>query len=336
MPFKEYAFDLMGLGVTAGLTYSIYHLLRAGREVVLELKGTPELEINTSLVRQVAESTNGLIACVRGTVKASDIALKSVAQPEVTGVIRRLTIQEHLVAEVMGIWMNDKMMVDSSTSSVPFMLMEKGIGIQITEPGKLDDVDLTVVNEKFDAARISFTDHLWGWMKGIRPTGTQQTEEMLIEGTSALGIGRLVLRNESLHLEPSDAIPFMITTKDKKSVIENLEAPISYLRLLGIVTACGVVFFTYRLVSRWYFQWRKDSRRRAEERVLEEARAHREAHGHDLPESLMCVVCCGVRDVLLMPCQHVCVCSECALKLEPRVCPVCRTDIERIQPVFYS
>lgn len=92
----------------------------------------------------------------------------------------------------------------------------------------------------------------------------------------------------------------------------------------------------FSLVSRWYFHWRKDARRRAEERLLDEARAQREAHGHDLPESLMCVVCCGVRDVLLLPCRHVCVCSECALKLEPRVCPVCRTDIERIQPVFYS
>lgn len=90
------------------------------------------------------------------------------------------------------------------------------------------------------------------------------------------------------------------------------------------------------ILKRWYRSWRKDIRRREEQRVLDDARTRREAQGNDLPESLMCVVCCGLRDVLLVPCRHVCVCSECALKLNPRVCPVCRTDIERIQPVFYS
>lgn len=97
----------------------------------------------------------------------------------------------------------------------------------------------------------------------------------------------------------------------------------------SIISLCSIL-------KRWYRSWRKDIRRRDEQRVLDEARARREAQGNDLPESLMCVVCCGLRDVLLVPCRHVCVCSECALKLNPRVCPVCRTEIERIQPVFYS
>lgn len=71
---------------------------------LIPFQETPELKIGTNLIGQVAENESGLIACVRGTVKASDVALKSVAQPEVTGVVRRVTIQEHLVAEVMGIW----------------------------------------------------------------------------------------------------------------------------------------------------------------------------------------------------------------------------------------
>ncbi|XP_045595411.1 mitochondrial E3 ubiquitin protein ligase 1 [Procambarus clarkii] len=336
MPFKDYVLDLVGVGVSAGLTYTFYHLVRAGKEVVSHLKDAPDLEINSNLIGQVAESGGSLIACVRGVVKASDNALKGVARPEVTGVIWRHTIQEHLVAQVMGLWMNDKLTVDSSMSSVPFMLMNKGIGVQIADPQKLDDVTLTVVSEKFDAATNSLADHVWGWMKGVRSTGTQQTEEMLVEGTSVLGIGQLLLKNDSLHLEHADIVPYLITTKSKMSVIEDLEAPIPYIRILGLMTAFGVITFSYRVVSRWYIQWRKDVRRRAEERILEDARARREAQGNDLPESLMCVVCCDLRDVLLMPCRHVCVCSECARKLNPRACPVCRTDIESIQPVFYS
>lgn len=90
-----------------------------------------------------------------------------------------------------------------------------------------------------------------------------------------------------------------------------------------------------RIIKRWWTRWRKARRRRTEVQEIEAARLHREANERDLPESLMCVVCCGLRDVLLLPCQHVCVCGECSLRLDPRKCPVCRTPIERIQPIFY-
>nr|XP_053641043.1 mitochondrial E3 ubiquitin protein ligase 1-like [Cherax quadricarinatus] len=336
MSFKDFTMDLLGLGISTGFTYLFCRFVRAGQDVVRHLKETPELEINSSLIGRVTESGGSMIACVRGVVKASDIALRCNARPEVTGVIWRHTIQEHLVEQVMGLWMNDKLTVDLSTSHIPFVLMGKGIGVQITNPKKLDYVALTVVSEKFESASNSLADHIWGWLKGVRSTGTQHIEEMLVEGTRALGIGQLMLRNEGLHLDPANVIPYMITTKDKKGVIEDLEAPIPYIKVLSLVTACGVAFFSYRLVSRLYTKWRKDRRRRAEERVLEEARVRREAQGNDLPESLMCVICCGIRDVLLVPCYHVCVCSECAQKLEPRACPVCRADIESIQPVFYA
>ncbi|XP_027228951.1 mitochondrial E3 ubiquitin protein ligase 1 [Penaeus vannamei] len=336
MPIKDYFGDMVGLGISAGLAYSFYTFAKAGREMVHNLKNVPELEINANLVSKLSESGGGVLACVRGVVKASDVAIRCVARPEVAGVIWRHTIQEHLVAQVMGFWMNDKRTVDSSTSSVPFMLMDKGIGVQISDPAKLEDVDLILVSDKFGVANNSLADHLWGWMKGIRSTGTQQTEEMLVEGTQAMGIGQLTLKNEAIYLDHSPLVPYMVTTRSKQAIVEELDGPVPYLRVLSVITACGVAFYSYRILKRWYRSWRKDIRRRDEQRVLDEARARREAQGNDLPESLMCVVCCGLRDVLLVPCRHVCVCSECALKLNPRVCPVCRTEIERIQPVFYS
>ncbi|KAK7014428.1 hypothetical protein SK128_009954 [Halocaridina rubra] len=336
MPWKDYITDVIGLSVSAGLSYTLYTFVRAGKEVADHLKITPEVTIDTDLISLVSENGGSMLACVQGMVQATDGSIKSLARPEVTGVLWRHTIREHLVAQVMGIWMNDKRTIDSTLNTVPFMLMQNGIGVQIADPGKLDGVDLSVVSDKFDAASNSLTDHLWGWMKGVRITGTQQTEEMLVEGTRMLGIGKLVLRSKSIYLEYTKNIPYIMTTRDKKTVIEDIEAPIPFLRFFSLLAAVGAAVCTYRIAKRWYKKWRKDIKRRAEERVLEEARARREAQNNDLPESLMCVICCDLRDVLLMPCKHVCVCSDCALKLSPRVCPVCRTEIETIQPVFYS
>jgi hypothetical protein len=48
-------------------------------------------------------------------------------------------------------------------------------------------------------------------------------------------------------------------------------------------------------------------------------------------ERRLCVVCQDrERAVMLQPCNHVCVCAECAAELPaPRLCPVCRAGVER-------
>lgn len=342
MVFRDYAVDLIGVGVSAGLSFTFYYLYKTGREIVHHLKDAVELDVDPGLIRAVQGSGGALNACVRGTVKACEAPIHSLARPKTCGVFWRHTIKEHLTSQVMGFWLNDSLPVSTSTNSVPFMLMRKGVGVQITDPGMLEAVDMTIVSEKFDAANTSFLDHVWGWMKGVRTTGTQHTEEMLLEGTSVLGIGRLVLGAEGLCLDPSETVPYMITTRTKKSLLEDLQAPLPYFRALGVVTALGGAYCVFRMAGHLIEVWRQRRRRKRELRLLEEARARQGGAGitigeTDLPESLMCVVCCGLRDVLLLPCRHMCVCGSCAFRLpEPRACPVCRTEVESVQPVFYS
>jgi len=45
------------------------------------------------------------------------------------------------------------------------------------------------------------------------------------------------------------------------------------------------------------------------------------------PLSLFCTLCkVNVRNILLLPCGHVCICDSCALTLEAtQTCPSCRT-----------
>ena len=58
-------------------------------------------------------------------------------------------------------------------------------------------------------------------------------------------------------------------------------------------------------------------------------------------EDALRVVNCSIclvkqRDAVLMPCMHVPCCQRCASRLDPFVCPVCRTPIQASQQIFLS
>lgn len=247
MPLREHVGDLLGVGVSAGLTLTFYYLYRSGREVVHYLKDAAEVDIEPKLIDVVQSSGGAVEGCVRGAVKACGTPLHSLGRPEICGVYWRHSIKEHLTSQVMGFWLNDSQPVSTSTNNVPFMLMRKGVGVQVMEPDLLESVDLSVVSEKFESANNSFLDHLWGWMKGVRTTGTQHTEEMLLEGTSVLGVGRVVLGGEGLCLHPSNTLPYIITTRTKECLIEDLQAPLPYYQLLGVLAALGGAYFIFRI-----------------------------------------------------------------------------------------
>ncbi|CAL4075630.1 unnamed protein product, partial [Meganyctiphanes norvegica] len=261
MPFKDYLGELTGLGINAGVTFTLYHVIRIGEEVLHNLKNTEEIEVNSNLVTELIERGGSAVSCVKGIVRADGTVIKSVVRPEVTGVVWKKTIKEHLVAQVMGFWTNDQRTVDEVTSNVPFLIMNKGIGVKVNDPAKLDMADLTVVSEKFEPATNSLADHVWGWMKGVRPTGTQQTEEMLVEGTRVLGVGRLVLREQEIHLEHTDLVPYVVTTSDMKTLIENHESPLPWLRFLAFLTSCGAAYYAYRVITN-FERWRGEAKGR--------------------------------------------------------------------------
>jgi predicted amidophosphoribosyltransferase len=52
-----------------------------------------------------------------------------------------------------------------------------------------------------------------------------------------------------------------------------------------------------------------------------------------------CTVCLeNPREVVLTGCGHVCLCSDCADRIREgdNRCPVCRRDIDQIQPAYIS
>jgi len=50
-----------------------------------------------------------------------------------------------------------------------------------------------------------------------------------------------------------------------------------------------------------------------------------------------CIVCFErAKDTLLQPCNHICCCSQCAAKLSPNICPVCRSAIDSKVKIFFT
>lgn len=100
---------------------------------------------------------------------------------------------------------------------------------------------------------------------------------------------------------------------------------------------CGVLLAG--LMLRRYV---RDRRRKKEEenlkKELEMSRRERRREMRDpnLPENLVCVVCKqNPREIILLPCGHVCLCEDCVMGIQ-EACPVCRRLIEKKSVAYIS
>lgn len=54
-------------------------------------------------------------------------------------------------------------------------------------------------------------------------------------------------------------------------------------------------------------------------------------------EELLCVVCLtNEREIILLPCGHVCICKTCSGSMQTKLCPICRKTIESRKVAFIS
>jgi len=164
---------------------------------------------------------------------------------------------------------------------------------------------------------------------------------MLAVGTPVLGIGKLMMEGGKRIIlsRPDDSRRHIITTSSRSELIRSLRSDARVVRivcwLFGITGGVFLAYIVYRNVSRARYVAR--TRQQMDELRLRRrvAAAQDAAAGETM---VTCVVCCSQpRDVLLLECGHLCVCSECALALpSPRYCPVCRQVVDRIVPTYVS
>lgn len=106
-------------------------------------------------------------------------------------------------------------------------------------------------------------------------------------------------------------------------------------RTILIVTGGLAVLLGGMLASRLWAELKRRRELAEMKRMLKERRrAVEETNQDDQPESLLCLVCQdGVREVILLPCGHFCLCEQCSERIST-TCPVCRRIIVSKAAVF--
>ena len=240
-------------------------------------------------------------------------------------------------------------MIRDATNITPFQLValrckdseNLAKPVKVCEPLAAEYLldDLKVTYDKFLPSQSTVVEKGVDRLFGDVSKGFQETEKMLGVGVHLLGMGRVVAESDGRIriTPPSDGQRYILTTLTKSEAVKVLRSRATVLKVFcGIFAAVGagmLGYYAYRLIQKW-------KRDRDMRLAMEEFRRTRisisEDDGYQGNEDENCVICMTAkRAVVLLNCGHICLCANCAKDLpEPKVCPVCRSSIERVQAVY--
>jgi len=290
--------------------------------------------------------------CVRGRVEPVDNSKLLQSNDKLsTGVIHRVVTKE--IATVRNgsrFWVEEERVVKNVQHEVPWRLRPEETrskqSVQISDGLSADHLDMTVVRDEFTPAPLSFSAWLGGWVAGQQLKGTQEVEEIIMEGSLVTAVGELVVNSDgTMYIRsPSSCnqrFPFFLSNmpfNDLLSTYENLVSVCKWSILLfgGVGAVICYLMIRNRLRQRY-------NRRRttSEDDILRQLQQSRLPPDEN-PQGdwQRCVVCLtNNREVIVLPCGHVCLCADCMILInqqEQRNCPVCRQQIVNIARAFVS
>jgi len=241
----------------------------------------------------------------------------------------------------------------ASFQHVPFALVKS----DDDSKHKIEVLDANIashIQDELDITHDVFTPHTRGSLfqagldrlVGDVTKGIQETEKMLLTGTSLLGVGRVVLEQGEMKLSAPEESnhPFILTKMRMNELVRHYQSSSKTFKILAITF--GVVGCALLIGLVWRNLKIKLLERRARQEFEEIRRVVRERprvnnngdNQEDRPDSEVCVVClANDRQVITLNCGHISMCADCAEALPlPKLCPVCRAPIERFMPVYYA
>ncbi|XP_011170586.1 mitochondrial E3 ubiquitin protein ligase 1 [Solenopsis invicta] len=306
------------------------------KNAIKAIKNVELHDIGTDLESLLDKSSNNKVdyIAIRGIVKPLRESLQSINKKDVTGVIQKLSVREHVVARTSaGYWSDQKRTIQQVYHTVPFVLRNKWYSVEITDPLSADILDLDIISDNFQPSAPTITDHVWGFFTGVRQRGIQSTEKMLREDSIITAIGELSKsESESNYLTlqpPLNGSPFYITSMSITSLIRKLDDRKKIYRIFCLMSGTIGLVLGGIMVRRY---WKNKQEQRLADQLrqsLEISRQERRqrVRDRDLREDQICVVCnTNAREIILLPCGHVCICEDCSVSINNN-CPICRTQI---------
>ncbi|XP_030385095.1 mitochondrial E3 ubiquitin protein ligase 1 [Scaptodrosophila lebanonensis] len=311
------------------------------KRTAVVLKSAPQYNIDAELKTIVEKQRDKKIpyAVIRGTVTPIGVPLRSALVPSVSGVLQVVKLNEHRITRgFAGFWTEHHKLIHESANDMPFELRNQDYAVEIVDALSAAVLDTDVVYDNYEPSSLSFFDHVFGFFTGVRQKGLQTTEQVLRDGSFITAIGELEVDGQSLRMQPSKTGPLFLTTATKSTLIKRFEDAKSSL-LFKIVVCSTVSVIIMGLIARKLYRKKKQLREEAKIRNrLDTERRERRARNrpHVLSQDQLCVVCStNPKEIILLPCGHVCLCEDCATKIEV-TCPVCRAKIESKAAAFIA
>lgn len=337
MDFVQEAIFLGVDVLVLGLCFREYYHFK---KISKALKEAPQLAIDESLTGKLKCSDNKIrYGVIRGTVTPIGTPLKSVMSPSVTGVLQIMKLNEHRVARgFAGFWAEQRKLIHISTNEVPFSLSSGKFAVEVVDGLSAEVLDMDTVYDNYEPSSLSLFDHIFGFFSGVRQKGMQTTEEVLRDGSFITAVGEIELDGSTIRMQPSPVAPMFLTTATKNTLLKRFEEAKS--SMLFKVVVCGTIsavlvgLIAKKIYKRKKIEW--DERRLRDK--LEKSRAQRRAKARQqvFNDEQRCVVCVdNPKEVICLPCGHVCLCENCAEKIKLN-CPVCRSKIESKAAAFIT
>ncbi|XP_046395415.1 mitochondrial E3 ubiquitin protein ligase 1-like isoform X1 [Ischnura elegans] len=151
-----------------------------------------------------------------------------------------------------------------------------------------------------------------------------------------------------LHQPVKGGLPLIISHLPLPSLITRLEGKrkafgwaAALLGVSGVVISCWIAFKWVRAKKEKLDQderkRQRELERRQRRRLAREGNSSgRRDKSDELEEAQLCVVCReNPKELILMPCGHVCLCEDCYESISNK-CPVCRAEVEKVSAAYIA
>lgn len=205
--------------------------------------------------------------------------------------------------------------------------------------GEFDNLLLTA-KATYIPTEITITGLMLSFIRGFHSVGIETSESVLPVGSVITVVGEVTKLSggdgQGFRIAKSSAggltTPYILTTKSIMEVKSTVRAQATAFKVLTILFGCFTLMTFYALGKKWLPRFRL----RRVRRVVTQQRERIRRNIDGLHEAQICLACLSnPREVVLLPCGHVCVCADCSLLIQER-CPVCREPVIDTQVVFLA
>ncbi|KAL8562552.1 hypothetical protein ACOMHN_045817 [Nucella lapillus] len=338
---------VFGGSLSGVIAFSLYALYKDKHETASQIKNAETVQLGPELENRLKSADNHSIAYASVSGVVTDLGKTfSSKNSSKQGVILQTSRTEHKSQRIHGFWTDAKNVLRDTFDIAPFAMRDPNNpqhAILVTEATEAEDLleNLDVIHDKFIPHKTSVMQTGIDRLFGEVCHGIQETEGMLVLGTSLVSFGEIVLEDGRLKLQPPQTLnaKYILTRMSRGQLIKSILSQATLLRTVAVVF--GLISVTLASVVIWR-QTKKYLARRKSEKELEAVRRmalqrHAEAREECRKSAEEpCVVCLhNPREVVTLNCGHICMCCDCLEMLpEPRKCPICCVEVQRFLPIY--